>query len=392
MKKTIIKKQQSLDARNILLEVKKDYALLCAPITPLHEILQRKTVADLKKLAAMLPIKNYSAMRKAELIDVAEKELLSESRMEDALLFVTNDEWDFFRRVVDVDILQDDNADEDDYLTLQDLGILQSFVHEDHVYFVIPDELRKIYIDLAGKGISTKISLAHLLDKYVRATVNLYGIISQEEFVQLFNTQNPEYKISTDEVFKLLISHIYYDDSYYFWGKYITHGSFAEDDFESVKIIEQNIAGKPRYIPDRSELLNYSDPGYYEQTPQNKALKRYIRNFMMRDSMMIELIMGDIAMLAASEAPMQEIIDLFDEYDIVFDSTDQLQQLIPMVIDLYNHSRIWSNKGHTPAELSGNNRPYLKVLEGGKTKPGRNSPCPCGSGKKYKNCCGRLDS
>ncbi|MBO6100899.1 MAG: SEC-C domain-containing protein, partial [Spirochaetaceae bacterium] len=22
-------------------------------------------------------------------------------------------------------------------------------------------------------------------------------------------------------------------------------------------------------------------------------------------------------------------------------------------------------------------------------KVGRNDPCPCGSGKKYKNCCGR---
>jgi SEC-C motif-containing protein len=25
----------------------------------------------------------------------------------------------------------------------------------------------------------------------------------------------------------------------------------------------------------------------------------------------------------------------------------------------------------------------------GKSKPGRNEPCPCGSGKKYKRCCGR---
>ena len=23
------------------------------------------------------------------------------------------------------------------------------------------------------------------------------------------------------------------------------------------------------------------------------------------------------------------------------------------------------------------------------SKPGRNEPCPCGSGRKYKNCCGR---
>ena len=25
----------------------------------------------------------------------------------------------------------------------------------------------------------------------------------------------------------------------------------------------------------------------------------------------------------------------------------------------------------------------------GETKTGRNAPCPCGSGKKYKNCCGK---
>jgi preprotein translocase subunit SecA len=25
----------------------------------------------------------------------------------------------------------------------------------------------------------------------------------------------------------------------------------------------------------------------------------------------------------------------------------------------------------------------------GETKPKRNDPCPCGSGKKYKHCCGK---
>ncbi|MDR1785402.1 MAG: SEC-C domain-containing protein, partial [Spirochaetaceae bacterium] len=30
----------------------------------------------------------------------------------------------------------------------------------------------------------------------------------------------------------------------------------------------------------------------------------------------------------------------------------------------------------------------LTVVREGK-KPGRNEPCPCGSGKKYKHCCGR---
>ena len=34
-----------------------------------------------------------------------------------------------------------------------------------------------------------------------------------------------------------------------------------------------------------------------------------------------------------------------------------------------------------------NNSPYIRS---GK-KVGRNDPCPCGSGKKYKQCCGKLN-
>lgn len=36
-----------------------------------------------------------------------------------------------------------------------------------------------------------------------------------------------------------------------------------------------------------------------------------------------------------------------------------------------------------------NNRPQPMPVRSGLPKTGRNDPCPCGSGKKYKNCCGR---
>jgi len=34
----------------------------------------------------------------------------------------------------------------------------------------------------------------------------------------------------------------------------------------------------------------------------------------------------------------------------------------------------------------------LEPIAGGREKVGRNDPCPCGSGKKYKKCCGRRDT
>ena len=39
-------------------------------------------------------------------------------------------------------------------------------------------------------------------------------------------------------------------------------------------------------------------------------------------------------------------------------------------------------------EKSGRDYKKSKVYHAPK-KPGRNDPCPCGSGKKYKNCCGK---
>lgn len=47
---------------------------------------------------------------------------------------------------------------------------------------------------------------------------------------------------------------------------------------------------------------------------------------------------------------------------------------------------LYSMVGGSPFEMGG--MPESASAVSGK-KPGRNDPCPCGSGKKYKNCCGR---
>jgi uncharacterized protein YecA (UPF0149 family) len=52
------------------------------------------------------------------------------------------------------------------------------------------------------------------------------------------------------------------------------------------------------------------------------------------------------------------------------------------VIKFYNNTRMWENNGHTPNEIR-----RLSNLNKPKKKIGRNDPCPCGSGKKYKKCC-----
>jgi preprotein translocase subunit SecA len=61
--------------------------------------------------------------------------------------------------------------------------------------------------------------------------------------------------------------------------------------------------------------------------------------------------------------------------------------------------RLWENNGHTPNEIFEKfEKPNLRPLPDEPfefdaaemkigNKVGRNDPCPCGSGKKYKKCC-----
>ena len=52
----------------------------------------------------------------------------------------------------------------------------------------------------------------------------------------------------------------------------------------------------------------------------------------------------------------------------------------------YRHPSVSSSLSNNPQEEGSPDKPYVR----GKPKIGRNEPCPCGSGKKYKQCHGRL--
>ena len=70
-------------------------------------------------------------------------------------------------------------------------------------------------------------------------------------------------------------------------------------------------------------------------------------------------------------------------------------KFIELYIEMSRECRIRDNRGHDYYEMvammaeknregSGRKQAQMK-----RVKVGRNDPCPCGSGKKYKNCCGR---
>ena len=104
-----------------------------------------------------------------------------------------------------------------------------------------------------------------------------------------------------------------------------------------------------------------------------------------------EEIAAEIQYACAVEAGVRQVLEILKEYHVDLDDKS-MSSFVEIITAVQNNTRLWANKGHTPNELAAlySRRPPFPtsgVLK--KPKIGRNDPCPCGSGKKCKKCCGR---
>ena len=81
----------------------------------------------------------------------------------------------------------------------------------------------------------------------------------------------------------------------------------------------------------------------------------------------------------------QIIVELLTSYSLDLSDKALADSIVNSFSKVFNNTPIWSLKGLTPLEST--TRQKTTIIKD--KEPGRNEPCPCGSGKKYKKCCGR---
>ena len=218
----------------------------------------------------------------------------------------------------------------------------------------------------------------------------------------------------------------------------------AEEDLYA-KTVHQQME-KPLYIPpDKASLLAYAEPFYVEKTAEYAALADFIEAHMPVDWLGYErtVVLDEIFDLLRVDVDLNALISLLDEMEIRFTSENDIEQFAERWMSYMNNARLFVNRGHTPNELSAMNphryeqpqtasigphmraalargdmtvedlrqefltvdlphenvrKAFLEELDAVAAeiaaqkkcaKVGRNDPCPCGSEKKYKKCCGK---
>lgn len=149
-------------------------------------------------------------------------------------------------------------------------------------------------------------------------------------------------------------------------------------------------ANKEFYIPTYEEITEFAQQGYFASEPYTMKLIEFLRHNCQETFSAAEVknVVWQIQIDISMGCEMQDVMRTLD-FVGVYLSDRNYDKMMDIVNNLWNHTRMVYNRGFTPRELSSGYIPVPVVRSG--RKIGRNEPCPCGSGKKYKNCCGKMN-
>ncbi|MFD0590921.1 SEC-C metal-binding domain-containing protein [Paenibacillus sp. GCM10027627] len=364
--------------------------------TKLEDILSLLNKTELSELASTYSLRGRSKMNKAQLASALAEIIIEPQQLESGSELLSDEERKTLLRFSEnIDQAALEAFPFASFSYARSRGWLFCFNDKGKPYFVMSDEVRGAFREMSGEQTSNKSPGQSLVLDYVVACVNLYGVIPTKELYAILNKQNPGVLSETE--FIEIVEHLPQLD----WHIKLQYNRFYDETLESldeIEALENKAKGKPYYAPPKAELMQYKDSWYTDSTSQLVALKTYILNHLSSDANLARMLIEDIQMISSMEGSLQHILQAFENRNIEFRYKEQVEAIVPLIIDVVNHTRVWSNKGHTPLELKEMNpeaqdakqAPYrLRVNQQiTSVKVGRNEPCICGSGKKYKKCCG----
>ncbi|WP_055669208.1 SEC-C metal-binding domain-containing protein [Desnuesiella massiliensis] len=260
---------------------------------------------------------------------------------------------------------------------LKSIGLLYPVFYDNTDILVIPKNLIELLKDIVSnsevidciKNRTQKIQSIKLLLEYYGAAN--YDTISSK-LQEAFNITEESLKQDLESYAKRY-NDINIKDSFILNGKLsnIHH-----------VIKEQNSKDQLNYFTIDICSAIETDCFTYSFNQWENKLFSYLRELLNTSEEVLYDIATSCIYAIKNDLKLNEILN-FLMIKIIFQNEKQLLSLVPYINDIYNNSNLWILKGNSYNKTSNTNTATSN-------KVGRNSSCPCGSGKKFKKCCGKI--
>lgn len=276
---------------------------------------------------------------------------------------------------------------------LREQGFIYLFGQEDQLWPVFPKELWPVWeTAMKDEALLAEIKRNQELMTYAAALANLYGIYEYEQLAVVWNQHHKE-KITAEEAEKFLDDMAEYQ--YCYWvddGWVISESVWNYEEFDE---LYEAVDHLPYFMPSKSLIASYAENGAYDENrPDLRKMTAFLervipQNVPRRDDLEFEIVYSCVH----DQAPVDVAVAL-EQFEFPFEDASAVEEFSRLYQLLYENTHQWLLRGDTPSNYAREHNARVKRFSMPSLKPrkvkkvGRNDPCPCGSGKKHKKCCG----
>ena len=256
----------------------------------------------------------------------------------------------------------------------------------------LPQELAALFEHFDQEGLG---QVAARNEQWTRLTTGLlhyYGVLSTEEIKAFLETLTGK-EVVEEEILGVLSWYRLYSDGDIACGEGLWW-DWRVDDVEAVREEQELRSSLPFAAFSYEQLYAAGKADFVEEYPAfQELLEVFQSNWELDRQVARELAAYSVEMIRNDKDVSLLLQELGEALE--FPNMEVVQGLTKALISLHNETPLWVLKGHAPQELrlQGVEDRHLDLVK--KKQPvvnadkiGRNELCPCGSGKKYKKCCG----
>jgi|GEM_PF-1208716 len=269
-----------------------------------------------------------------------------------------------------------------------ELGLLFHTKINGQEVVAMPSELVSVVDDHLQKLDHKLIALNSSLIDTVKGMMYYYGALTHEQLGDILSRYAVFSQIEVSHM-HIIINYRHYHNDLGLNEQYVHHAAIPEPtlivkehnqrpelDFAYFTALDLNKAGGERYI---------------NRTQSHQLLVDFLIKQFKVHQLDANLIADQAEFGIRAGLQLQDLVE-YMKRELVIQDDQTLNLLLPRLIIMYNHTAQWFLKGHNAASLTGNSEQSdtsQQAQQSVNTAPqiGRNEPCYCGSGKKFKKCC-----
>ena len=363
----------------------------------LIDVLMSLTKTELDDIRINLGVCGTSSLKKQELADALAGAILNFAP--NWLANIENEQYELLNKIV-----QSETCIKGDIITpsqvdyLSSIGIVFSGSKDKEHYLFIPEELKEIFKNINNKSFKKKVLLNNETVRLATGILFYYGYLDYEQLYEMVTRIINKKEISLDRFVGVLINGSCWQDEIITLEIGAQHINVVNPE----ELIETQLEwSKEEFRPlSYEEIYQAGQPGYVVKNQQYLQMEKFLAEKLNVSIEEVNGFMQDIIIMIMNEETSAFIFDYMQDM-IAIPNQKIAKQLSLLLLELYNSVNIFKLKGYTLNELDkmmGKTAKGLVVSKArgkdnvirvsfGEKTAGRNEPCPCGSGKKYKKCC-----